>query len=49
MRPYLDNLYSVERVKTVIEIFDTRGYQFRNLITFKKFQSELSLLKPRQG
>lgn len=49
MRPYLDEKYSVEGVKAILEAFDTRSYQFRNLITFKKFQSEMSLLKPRNG
>ena len=49
MRPYLDEVYSVEGVKAIMQTFDTRSYQFRNLITFKKFQSEMTLLKPRQG
>lgn len=49
MRPYLDEVYSVEGVKAIMQTFDTRSYQFRNLITFKKFQSEMALLKPRQG
>lgn len=49
MRPYLDEVYSVDRVKAVMETFDTRSYLFRNLITFKKFQSEMTLLKPRNG
>ena len=49
MRPYLDELYSMDGVKAVIEQFDTRSFQFRNLITFKRFQSELRLLKPRNN
>lgn len=49
MRPYLDEVYTMEGVKAVIETFDTRSYQFRNLITFKRFQSEMALLKPRNG
>lgn len=48
MRPYLDELYSAERVKTMIELFDTRSFQFRNLITFKQFQSAMEELKPRK-
>lgn len=47
MRPYLDELYSPEIVKTIISLFDTRCYRFANLITFKQFQSQLELLKPR--
>lgn len=49
MRPYLDELYSTDRVNAMIELFDTRSLQFRNMITFKRFQTEMSLLKPRQG
>lgn len=49
MRPYLDERFSVEIQKNIIDLFDTRSLMFRNLITFKRFQSEMSLLKPRQG
>lgn len=49
MRPYLDDLYTVDRVKAVIETFDTRSYQYRSLLVFKQFQNQLSLLKPRNG
>lgn len=47
MRPYLDEVFTRELIDNVCATFDTRGYQFRNLITFKKFQSQLELLKPR--
>ena len=47
MRPYLDELYDVDRVKRVMTLFDTRCFHFRNLITFKQFQKQLELLKPR--
>lgn len=49
MRPYLDETYDQERVKTVMQLFDTRSYLFRNLITFKQFQSQLEIFKPRKG
>ena len=49
MRPYLDDLYNVERVNAIYQLFDTRSLQFRNLITFKRFQSNMSELKPRKG
>lgn len=49
MRPYLDEVYNVERVKTVMTQFDTRTYLFTNLITFKQFQKQMNLLKPRGG
>lgn len=48
MRPYLDELYSPDNQKTVITLFDTRSYNFVNLITFKQFQNNLELLKPRK-
>lgn len=46
MRPYLDELFIPEQVKTVFQLFDYRGYRFCDLITFKEFQKELYLLKP---
>lgn len=49
MRPYLDELYSMDKVKAVIEVFDTRSFLFRNMITQKRFQNELRLLKPRNN
>lgn len=48
MRPYLDEVFTVEGQKNVILTFDSRSYKFRNLITFKQFQTDLELLKPRQ-
>jgi len=48
MRPYLDEQYMVDQVKDIILQFDTRSFQFRNLITFKQFQTQLELLKPRK-
>lgn len=48
MRPYLDKMYNLERVNNIIELFDVRGFLFRNLITQKKFKKCLELLKPRK-
>ena len=48
MRPYLDEIFMPELQKQSILQFDVRGYSFRNLITFKKFQKQMYLLKPRQ-
>ena len=48
MRPYLDEVFSVETQKNMILLFDTRSLQFRNLITFKQFQSDMEELKPRK-
>lgn len=47
MRPYLQEIYNIDKVKQVMLLFDTRSYMFSNLITFKQFQKQLSLLKPR--
>lgn len=48
MRPYLDEMFSAEQQKNMITLFDTRSLTFRNLITFKQFQSQLEYLKPRK-
>ena len=48
MRPYLDEVFNVESQKNLILLFDTRSLQFRNLITFKQFQSDMEALKPRK-
>ena len=47
MRPYIQEVFNVESQKQVMLLFDTRSFMFSNLITFKQFQKELSLLKPR--
>lgn len=48
MRPYIDELYNVDRVNTVISLYDSRSYLFHNLITQKQFKKDLELLKPRK-
>ena len=48
MRPYLDEVYNQELVNNMILQFDTRSFQYRNLITFKLFQKNIELLKPRK-
>ena len=49
MRPYLDEPFSADMQKNIILLFDTRSFMFRNMITFKEFQNQLALLKPRNG
>mgnify|MGYP003313333308 CR=1 FL=1 len=46
---YLDELFNVDLQKNIITLFDTRSFHFRNLVTFKQFQQQLELLKPRQN
>ena len=48
MRPYIDELFMTELRNTIMEQFDTRCFKFRNLITFKQFQKQLELLRPRK-
>ena len=48
MRPYIDEVFQVEVQKNMIELFDTRSFTYRNLITFKQFQNNMELLKPRK-
>lgn len=47
MRPYLDEVFIPDLQKTMMLQFDTRCLRFRNLIIFKKFQSDMEMLKPR--
>ena len=48
MRPYIDQMYNLELVSNIINMYDSRYFLFRNLITCKKFKKELQLLKPRK-
>lgn len=48
MRPYLDEVFVVDTQKQMITLFDTRSLAFRNLITFKQFQADMEMLKPRK-
>ena len=48
MRPYIDELFSSELRDTMFKMFDTRTFAFRNLITFKMFQKNLEILRPRR-
>ena len=48
MRPYIDEVFNAEMRDKIIERFDTRCFCFHNLITFKRFQKSLALLKPRK-
>lgn len=48
MRPYIDGLvYSKDRVKSVIDLFDRRGWKFADLITQQRFT--LSCAKVRKS
>lgn len=47
MYPYLDEIFNVKLRDNVIALFDYRAYQYKDLITFKKFQKCINLVKPR--
>lgn len=46
MRAYLDDYFITERRDLIIESFNQRRLWFSNLMTQKKFQKELQLMKP---
>ena len=46
MRPYLDEVYNQDVMKNMITLFNTRSMLFTNLITFKEYQKQISLLIP---
>lgn len=48
MRPYIDIVFNVKLRDEIIQMFDTRCFLYRNLITNKRFQKEITLLKPRK-
>ena len=41
-------VYNIDMVKNIVLMFDTRCFHYRNLITFKQFQQDIELLKPRK-
>jgi len=48
MRPYQDELFNVKARDEIILRFDNRLFYYKNLITAKKFQKEIQLIKPRK-
>lgn len=48
MRPYIDQVFSPHLRDQIILAFDGRTFRYKNLITFKRFQKALELLKPRK-
>lgn len=49
MRPYIDELFDQNNRDQVFSIFDARGFYYHNLITNKKFQKQMMLIKPRKS
>lgn len=48
MRPYIDLPFDQELRDRVIQMYDNRAFFFHNLISQKKFQKELQIIKPRK-
>lgn len=48
MRPYLDEVYVQDTANNIIKCFDARAFLYKDLITFKLFQSRLSDLRPKK-
>ena len=48
MRPYIDEKFFPDLQKSIIELFDTRCFTYKDLATFKKFQKYIQELKPRK-
>ena len=46
MRPYINQRFTKELQTKIYQIFQAKAFKFRNLMTQKKFQKELELLKP---
>ena len=47
MRPYLDEVYDMKIMTAIMQKFDYRAFRYKDLITFKMFQKNMNLLKPR--
>lgn len=45
MRPYLDEYFSLERKKNIIELFDAKALKFDSLITLSYFQAEMEKIR----
>ena len=48
MVPYQDAFYVPELRNQILELYDTRAFKFRTLITQKKFKHDLELFRPRK-
>ena len=48
MRPFLDEVYNQDLMNNIIKCFDARAFLYKDLITFKLFQSRTADLRPRK-
>lgn len=50
MRPVIRfEKYIPDNAKNIVMLFDTRCFYYHNLITFKQFQKQITILKPRKN
>lgn len=50
MRPVIKfERYSAEQAKNIVSLFDMRCFLYHDLITFKQFQKQITILKPRKN
>lgn len=50
MRPLIRfEKYIPDNAKNIVELFDTRCFTYHNLVTFKQFQKQINILKPRKN
>lgn len=50
MRPVLKfERYNAEQSKNIVMLFDSRCFLYHDLITFKQFQKQITILKPRKN
>lgn len=49
MRPYIGEVFVAGQRDVILQKFDLQYFMYRNLISMKKFQKELELLKPRKN
>ena len=47
MQRYLDEVFDSELQRNIISNFDTRGFKFTEISTFKQFQKQLKLIKKK--
>lgn len=48
MLPYLDERFTPDMRNNIVMLFDNRALKYRDLITFKKFQKQLELIRAKR-
>lgn len=49
MKPYIDEMFDQKMRDQIYALFDSRSLYYHNLITNKKFQKQMQLIKPRKS